>query len=182
MNLVEIFDRYPSQEECIEYLEQVRWHGKPNCPYCQSVHATPLPSEKRHRCNNCNTSFSVTVGTIFHRTHLPLQKWFLAVTLILNAKKGVASRQLARDLKVNKDTAWRISMKIREAMAENEQRVLLSGLVEADETCVGGRPGKGHPGDKQPRGRGMKKVPVVGMSERAGKVKVQAVKEDHLKA
>jgi len=87
----------------------------------------------------------VTVGTIFHKTRLPLQKWFLAITLILNAKKGIAARQLARDLKVNKDTAWRISMKIREAMAQREQRTLLTGLVEMDETYVEGKPSKGDP-------------------------------------
>jgi transposase-like protein len=128
MNLIEIFELYPDQGSCIEHLEQVRWHGKAICPYCQSPKNTSLPEEKRHHCNTCNTSFSVTVGTIFHHTRLPLQKWFLAVTLILNAQKGISSRQLARDLKVNKDTAWRISMKICEAMSEQEQRNLLTGI------------------------------------------------------
>ncbi len=145
MDLIEIFERYPTQSDCLNHLEDVRWRGKPRCPYCQSTNATSVPTETRHHCNNCNTSFSVTVATIFHHTRLPLQKWFLAVTLILNAQKGISSRQLSRDLKVNKDTAWRIAMKIREAMTETDHRALLSGLVEADETYIGGKPRKDFP-------------------------------------
>lgn len=183
MNLVEIFELFPTENDCLSYLEQARWKGKPRCPYCGLTTTTSMPKENRHHCNNCNASFSVTVGTIFHHTRLPLQKWFLAVCLILNAKKGIASRQLARDLKVNKDTAWRISMKIREAMYEPEQRNLLHGIVEADETYIGGKPRKGDPDDKyHPRGRGTKKTPVLGMVERGGNIKARVVRKDQLQA
>ena len=89
--------------------------------------------------------------TIFHHTHLPLQKWFLAVILMLNAKKGLSALQLSRDLKVNKNTAWRITMQIRKAMRETEQRQMLLGIVEMDETYVGGKPRKG--GGPKKRGR-----------------------------
>lgn len=182
MNIVEIFELYPTQDDCIDHLEVVRWQDKPRCVYCQSTNVTPAPKEQRHHCNNCNTSFSVTVGTIFHHTHLPLQKWFLAVTLVLNAKKGVSARQLARDLKVNKDTAWRMGMKIREAMREQGQRELLTGLVEMDEAYIGGKPRKGGPDDKSKRGRGTKKIPVVGMIERGGKVRAKVMKKEGLSA
>jgi len=181
MDIVEIFEIFPDQDSCIQHLEKVRWKNKPRCPYCKSLNTTPLPKERRHHCNNCNTSFSVTVGTIFHHTHLPIQKWFLAVTLTLNAKKGIAARQLARDIHVNKDTAWRIDMKIREAMMQREQRDLLSGLVEMDETYIGGKPRKGTGPHK--RGRGTKKTPVVGMVERdkgKGKVKAEVIKNRKL--
>lgn len=140
MNIIAVFERFPTQNSCIDYIEQVRWAGEPHCPYCVSVQTSKAKDVRRHHCNTCNTSFSVTVGTIFHKTRLPLQKWFLAITLILNAKKGISARQLARSLNVNKDTAWRISMKIREAMAQREQRMLLTGLVEMDKTYVGGKP------------------------------------------
>lgn len=140
MNIIQIFNKFPTQESCLEHLDQIRWNGNPRCPYCESENQTPLKDEHRYHCNNCNTSFSVTVGTIFHHTHLPLQKWFLAVTLMLNAKKGLSARQLARDLEVNKNTAWRITMKVREAMAY--QGELLKGIVEMDETYVGGKPRK----------------------------------------
>lgn len=142
MDIIEIFELFPTQADCIAHLENVRWQGKPQCPYCKSTNTTPYPKGKRHHCNNCNTKFSVTVGTIFHHTHLPCQKWFLAVALVLNAKKGLSARQLARDLKVNKDTAWRMGMKIRDAMEEPAQKELLSGLVEMDEAYIGGKHGK----------------------------------------
>ena len=182
MNITEVFQKFPTQNKCKEHLELIRWPKGPTCPYCKSPNTTPVPDEARHHCNNCNTSFSVTVGTIFHHTHLPLQKWFLAVTLVLNAKKGIAARQLARDLLVNKDTAWRIGMQIRKAMTQANQRQLLTGLVEADETYIGGKPRKGDGGEKPKRGRGTKKTPVVGMIERGGQVRAEVVKDRKLTA
>ena len=161
MDIVQISKRFPTQQDCIRHLEQVRWNGEPVCPYCGSDN-TAL-NQHRHRCYNCKTSFSVTVGTIFHRTHLPLQKWFLAITLILNAKKGLSSLQLSQDLQVNKNTAWRISMQIRKAMTQSEHRELLTGVVEMDETYVGGKARKGKDTDlPRKRGRGTDKTPVVG--------------------
>jgi len=182
MNIVSIYKQFPTEQDCLSHLEKVRWpDGKPVCPYCQSNKTSPLPKEYRHHCNNCNTTFSVTVGTIFHHTHLPLQKWFLAVSLILNAKKGIAARQLARDLEVNKNTAWSLEMRIRKTMIETKQRELLQGIVEMDETYIGGKPRKGS-GDSEPlkRGRGTKKIPVVGMIERDGKVTAKAIKNHKL--
>ena len=182
MNIIEIFETFPDQESCINFLEKIRWTDNATCPYCRSTRVTAMPKELRHHCNTCMTSFSVTVGTIFHRTHLPLQKWFLAVYLMLSAKKGIPARQLARDLNVNKNTAWRIAMKVRDAMDESEQRNLLIGIVEADETYMGGKPHKKGPNDKNPRGRGTKCPAVVGMIERNGRVKAQHVKKKKLKA
>lgn len=176
MNIIEVFRRFPTQELCLQYMEQVRWDGEPHCPYCGAVHTTALPKERRHHCNTCNTSFSVTVGTIFHKTRLPLQKWFLAISLVLNAKKGISARQLARDLEINKDTAWRISMKIREAMKEKGQRELMTGIVEMDEVYIGGKPRPGS-GEKPKRGRGTKKIPVVGIMERGGKVRTEMMRD-----
>ena len=164
MNIVQVYEQFPTESDCIAYLERIRWKGTPLCPYCDSDKTTPVPAEERHHCNNCNTSFSVTVGTIFHHTHLPLQKWFLAVSLTLNAKKGVATRQLARDIDINKNTAWYLAMRIRRAMLQPDQRELLQGLVETDETdetYVGGKPRKGSgKGQQGKRGRGTSKTPV----------------------
>jgi len=178
MNIVDIFELFSTKDDCIACLEKIRWSNKPKCPYCKSDNSTPMPKQKRHHCNTCNTSFSVTVRTIFHHTHLPLQKWFLAISIVLNAKKGIAARQLGRDLRVNKDTAWRIAMKIRDAMMEREQRDLLTGLVEMDETYIGGKPRKGTGPHK--RGRGTKKTPVVGMAERKGSIKAEVIKNRKL--
>jgi transposase-like protein len=172
MNIVQVYTLFPTEADCITHIEQARWHGKPLCPYCGSDRTSPMPKEQRHHCNGCKTSFSATVKTIFHHTHLPLQKWFVAISLVLNAKKGIASRQLARDLEVNKDTAWYMSMRIRRAMVD--QRELLQGIVEVDEAYVGGKPRKGGP--KSKRGRGTLKTPVIGIVERGGKVHVRALK------
>lgn len=179
MNIISIYKQFPQEADCITYLEQVRWQGKPVCPYCNSINSTHRLKEKRYHCNNCNTTFSVTVNTIFHHTHLPLQKWLLAVTLVLNAKKGIAARQLARDLEVNKNTAWRMAMKIRQAMIDTRQRNLLTGLVEMDETYIGGKPRKGS-GQINKRGRGTRKTPVVGIMERGGKVTASPAKNGQL--
>jgi transposase-like protein len=124
---VKVYKRFPSEEDCIAYIERVRWHGKTACPYCKSGHVTPATSEHRHHCNVCNTSFHATVKTVFHHTHLPLQKWFLAISLILNAKNGVSKRQLGRFLEVNKNSAWLIGMRIRNAMLEEGE--LLRGIA-----------------------------------------------------
>ncbi len=179
MNIVEIYRRFPKESDCIEYLEKTRWKGTPICPYCQSNHTTPMQQEYRHHCNTCNTTFSVTVRTIFHHSHLPLQKWFLAISLVLNAKKGISARQLARDIEVNKDTAWSMAMRIRRAMVND--RELLSGIIEMDETFLGGKPRKIRGGGVAPHGRGTKRPSVFGMVERGGKIKAMHVKKPNIK-
>jgi len=168
MNIIQIYRQFPTNEDCLRYLEKVRWGKTPVCPYCRAAKSTPVDKELRHHCNNCNTSYSVTVNTIFHKTKADLQKWFLAISLILNAKKGISARQLARDIEVNKNTAWYMGMRIREAMLQD--RELLNGIVEVDETYVGG---KSRPGSRP--GRGTSKAPVVGLAQRDGRVTASKV-------
>lgn len=178
MNIIEIYEKFPVQLDCITFLEKIKWNNVPKCPYCNSTNATPRKGKtgyniNRYHCNSCNTDFTVLIGTIFQNTKLPLQKWFLAICLILNAKKGISSRQLARDIHVTKDTAWYIQMRIREAMKQNVE--LLNGIVEMDETYVGGKPRKSKKDDDDhnKRGRGTSKTPVVGMVERNGEVRAK---------
>ncbi len=179
MDIIQIFQRFPTQKDCISHLEKARWNGTPRCPYCTSTRTTRM--QLRHHCYECHTSFSVTVRTIFHHTHLPIQKWFLAVILILNAKKSVSALQLSRDLKVNKNTAWRIAMQIRKAMTQAEQRNLLTGIVEMDETYIGGKPRKGSGDHTSKRGRGTDKATVIGAVEREGRVTARSVMKGKLK-
>ena len=175
MNLLSIFTRYPDQEACIEHLEKVRWGATPSCPYCGGVSVarkTDSGRVGRWNCHGCTSSFNVLAQTIFEKTRVPLQKWFLAIGLVVNAKKSVSSCQLSRDLDLNQKTAWYMQQRIRAAMATAEGD-LLQGIVEADETYVGGKPRKGNRRDDDipsKRGRGTKKVPVVGAVERRGRV------------
>ena len=172
MDLIEIFNKFPTQKDCIKHLEKIKWDNSPVCPYCYSTNSTKMPKENRHHCNACNTHYSVIVDTIFHDTRLPLQKWFLAFSLILNAKKGISSRQLARDIKVHRNTAWSMQQRIANAMTDDGKWI--KGIVEMDETYIGGKPRKTNNKDDNnlplKRGRGTKKIPVVGIVERKGKV------------
>ena len=118
MKLSQVYRTFPDQHACINYLEKVRWGNEPKCPYCKSTYHSPMPKERRYHCNTCNTSFSVLVGTIFENTRLDFQKWFLAIYLVINAKKGLSARQLAGEIMVTKDTAWLMQLKIRKAMQE----------------------------------------------------------------
>ena len=180
MNLIEIMERYPDQENCIEHLERIRWRGKPVCPLCGCVEVVRKKENGvgrvgRWHCSACKASFKVTHGTVFHGTKIPLQKWFLAISLMANAKKSLSSCQLARDLGVKQKTCWRIMMALRAEMGKDN--VLLQGIVEADETYIGGKGKKNY--DKETgepkRGRGTAKSIVLGAVARSGEVVAEIV-------
>ncbi|MDE0331103.1 MAG: IS1595 family transposase [Nitrospinae bacterium] len=177
MNLIKIFRRFPDHESCIEHLEKVRFGDMPYCPHCGSVKvARKADGERvgRWNCHDCKSSFNVLSKTIFQKTKVDLQKWFLAIGLLLNAKKSISANQLARDLDMTPQTAWYMAMRIRKAMAE-EGAALLQGIIEADECYIGGKPRKANKReDDDPkgnkRGRGTSKMPVIGAVERGGNV------------
>ena len=181
MKLIEIIEILNTKEACINYLEGIRWSGSTVCPYCGSTKNSPMKKEYRHHCNTCKTSFSVLVGTIFESSKVPLSKWFIAIRLILDAKKGISSRQLARHISVTKDTAWYMQKRLRDAMNENNSS-LLKGIIETDETYIGGDIKNKH---KKVRDElhssgivktgTMHKLPVFGLLERKGKVYTQVV-------
>lgn len=171
MDLIQLIKKYPNQESCLRYLEEQRWGNDIKCPYCQGLKTKRVKNEQRHKCYSCNKSFSVLVGTIFEATKLPLQKWFIAIYLIVDAKKGISSLQLSRHLKINKDTALLLQRRIRKAMRESH---ILNGIVEIDETYVGGSMIKMSKKIKKEKGYypgGMNhKTPVLGMYQREGKL------------
>ena len=184
MNILEIVSRFPDQSSCISHLEHLRWSNSVECPYCRSKKNSQREGTYRHQCNSCNSSFSVLVGTIFESTKLPLQKWFIAIALILNAKKGLSSRQLSRDLGINRNSAWYLQMRIRRAMEEGDNGDLFRGIVEIDETYIGGALGN-HPNKKREERRssglqvtGMEhKQAIVGLLERAGRIRLRVVEK-----
>ena len=184
MNLIEVMERFPDQESCIEHLERIRWGNKPVCPHCGCVEIKEKKEDGvgrvgRYNCTACKASFKVTCGTVFHHTKIPLQKWFLAISLILNAKKSLSSCQLARDLDLNQKTAWYMQARIRAEMANKTNPIVLQGIIEADETYIGGKPRKENKKeDREPakRGRGTSKTAVIGAVERGGQVVAEVAK------
>ena len=175
MNLLTIFSRFPDQESCIEHLENVRWGDEPYCLLCGScdvAHKADGDRVGRWNCHDCKSSFNVLSKTIFAKTRIPLQKWFLAIGIVIHAKKSLSSCQLARDVGLTQPTAFYVLHRIRAEMA-SDQGPLLQGIIEADETYVGGRPRKRNRRDDDrpsPRGRATKKTAVIGAVERGGNV------------
>ena len=165
MNLVKLVERFHSEDACRTYLEELRWPDGIACPRCGDTSVSIVHERHQYDCNSCRYQFSVMSGTIFHDTHLPLWKWFLAVYTMVESKKGVSANQIKRELNVAYRTAWYLCHRIRDAMAQSRKKAApLSGIVESDETWVGGR--------VEGKGRGYKgnKALVVGIVQRGGDV------------
>src|SRR5215212_4795469 len=147
----------------------MRWPGGVKCLRCGEKSISRRKRRHQFQCNSCRYDFSVTAGTIFHDTHLPLWKWFLAVYLIVEAKKGVSANQLKRTIGTTYKTAWYLCHRIRAALNEVDAQ-LLKGIVEVDETFIGG--------EVEGKGRGYKgnKVVVVGAMQRGGNICLQVVR------
>ena len=186
-SIVEVYRRWPTHQDCLTHLEQVRWGASPSCPYCKSDKISSHAEkgrQSRWQCGLCRKSFTVTVGTLFHNTHVDLQRWFLLISLMFSAEKGLSAMQAARCLEMRRPTVWSMMHRIRAAMQDDGK--LLAGLVEMDEAYVGGKPRKkNHKDDNDPgapRGRATSKTPVVGAIERGGRVKAQKVEKDEMTA
>lgn len=150
MNLVELVQNFADEKKCRAYIEALRWPTGPTCPRCKGEKIYPILERDQFVCDSCKYQFSATAGTIFHDSHLPLWKWFLAVYLMAESKKGMSANQLKRTLSVSYKTAWYLCHRIRKAMAETNLEPL-KGIVEIDETYIGGKRrhvGKGYIGNK----------------------------------
>ncbi len=177
--LIEVVNRFDSEEKCIAYLERLRFPKGLECSKCGSKRVFKFDAKGKtekirhlYECVDCRYQCSITAGTIFHDSHLPLVKWFLAIYMICSAKKGVPATQLKRELGITYKTAWYMAHRIRLAMQDDSDFCRkFSGVVEVDETYIGGK-------RKGRRGRGSpNKVPVVGIKNRtSGEVRMKAVK------
>jgi transposase-like protein len=162
---------FTDEEAAREHLENLRWQGKPFCPHCgESVKITKLEGES-HRpglylCNGCRQHFTVTVGTLFERSHIHLHKWLLAFHLMAASKKGISAHQLHRMLGITYKSAWFMAHRIREAMKSDWSGVLGGhSPVEADETFIGTKPGA-----KKRKGYGHKNA-ILSLVERNGEIR-----------
>jgi transposase-like protein len=167
VNLPELIEEYGTEEKCREYLEALRWPNGIECPRCESHKISRIHKRNQFDCDSCRYQFSVTAGTLFHDSHLPLWKWFLGIYLIGESKKGISGKQLERTLGVSYKTAWYLGHRIRAAM-EEDSPIPLRGIVEVDETWLGGkRP------DHPVHGPWANKQMVLGAVERGGKVRLR---------
>jgi len=201
MNLIDVTKTYGTKEACLEKLERMRWPNGLCCIKCGVVsdeNGKPLvmkfvtaetqrtrrnksgvektvtiPPRRLYECKECGYQFSVTTGTVFHKSHISLEKWFIAISLILQAKKGISSLQVGRHLGVtekNTKSTWYLCHRIREAAIDAG---FLSGLVEADHTYLTPKkPRKGKPYVKKEH-----RDVVMGMIERGGKLRLIPVKD-----
>ena len=129
MNLVTLIERFGSDEKCRAYLEELRWPDGVKCPRCESKGVSVVRGRNQYDCNSCRYQFSVTSGTVFHDTHLPLWKWFIAVYSMIEAKKGISANQLKRMLGVAYRTSWYLCHRVRAAMKDSYPVPFFFGVI-----------------------------------------------------
>jgi transposase-like protein len=172
MNLVELIERFGDEDKCRTYLEALRWPDGVTCPRCDSTKVAHVTTRNQFSCkaSGCGYRFSVRAGTIFQDSKLSLTKWFLAIYIIGESKKGVSGHQLSRMLKITTKTGWFLTHRIRAAMGNADaDGEMLEGIVEVDETYVGG--------ETRGKGRGFtgNKAIVAGAIERGGDVRFRVI-------
>lgn len=171
IDMIQMMDRFGTEDKCRAVLEELRWPNGIRCPRCNSVKISRIHDRAQFDCDICRYQFSVTSGTIWHDTHLPLRKWFMAIYLTVESKKGFSANQMKRVIGVSYKTAWFLCHRIRAAMTEHDPTPL-KGTVECDETLIGGRlRGKG-------LGKGaylQNKAIVIGVIQRGGKVRLEVI-------
>ena len=198
INLINLAQHFSTDDAAREYVEKLRWPDGPVCPHCGVVNnayrLAPRPSKKdKHvragvwKCGGCREQFTVTVGTIFEDSHIPLSKWLLAYDLLCASKKGMSAHQLHRMLKVTYRSAWFMAHRIRYTMTQEPLSSKLPGIIEIDETYIGGKLPKSRTKegeDANKRNKTKNKASVVSALKRGGKVQsrhVERVTAENLK-
>jgi transposase-like protein len=172
----QLFETFPDQETARAYLEKRLWPNGVRCPVCGLGERITARKNGFYRCNQCKEDFTVRTGTIFERSHVPLQKWIYAMYLLVTVRKGISSLQLAKETGVSQTTAWFVLHRLREACGTDLTK--LSGIIELDETYIGGKETNKHAAKKTKGAHGpVGMTAVLGMRERGGRVVAGAVDE-----
>ncbi len=164
----QLFELIPDQETARVWLESRLWPDGPRCPVCGTGDRIGTRKGGYYRCNQCLEDFTVRTGTLFERSHIPLHKWIYAMYLLVTARKGISSIQLAKEIGITQKSAWFLLQRLREACGPDHKK--LAGIIEIDETYVGGIEANKHEHKKLKAGRGpVGKTAVLGMRERGGR-------------
>ncbi|MCM1030325.1 MAG: IS1595 family transposase [Oscillibacter sp.] len=177
-SLLDLLQKFPNEESCIKHLELIYGkNGKLSSPFSPTSKVYKLRNNQ-YKCKTTGKIFNVKTGTIFENTKISLPKWFMAVWLITSHKKGISSYQLARDIGVTQKTAWFMLHRVRKGL-ESVNGIELTGVIEIDETFVGGKNKNRHINKKvkNSQGRSFKdKTPVLGLLERNGLLVAKVIK------